>query len=119
MVHSVWHSPTVLEVLALRKRARHWKRSIRFSRRARLFAFGYEKRLVRILFETISGTLFRLVTAKTPTQPPPSPSNRDSARSTPADDTLGKSKNQPVLIRVRSSSPAQRARAVHLARALT
>ena len=68
MVHSVWHSPTVLEVLALRSVLDTGKRTIREEL---AFLHGQrklEKRHVRILFEAISGTSFQVGYSKKPTR---------------------------------------------------
>ena len=67
MVHSVWHSPTVLEVLALRS-VLDTQESVQFAKSCSPFCMGKEKRHVRILFEAISGTSFQVGYSKKPTR---------------------------------------------------
>ena len=66
MVHSVWHSPTVLEVRALRS-VLDTQESVQFAKSSP-FCMGKEKRHVRILFEAISGTSFQVGYSKKPTR---------------------------------------------------
>ena len=108
MVHSVWHSPTVLEVLALRSVLDTGKRTIR---RARLFAWAEKSASCAFYLRQFLAPLFRLDTAKNPlANQSPCGKSRKRARSTPAATKVETriSENQPVLIRVTSGSVHRR-----------
>ena len=113
MVHSVWHSPTVLEVLALRS-VLDTQESVQFAKSARLFAWAEKSASCAFYLRQFLASLFRLDTAKNPlaNQSPcgigysPCGKSRKRARSTPAATKSRREsrKNQPVLIRVTSGS---------------
>ena len=104
----VWHSPTVLEVLALRSVLDTGKRTIR---RARLFAWAEKSASCAFYLRQFLASLFRLDTAKNPlANQSPCGKSRKRARSTPAATKSRREsrKNQPVLIRVTSGSVHRR-----------